>query len=120
MLIIACDFVVCDVRKFISSKHKLLKLCWFPFLKKGIIVNFRRGFKTQSKNRAIVLPDGITDKKQAGALVGKSVVWETPAKKEKNLLKGRIVKEHGGKGAVMVVFERGLPGQIIGEKVQIE
>lgn len=86
----------------------------------GVIVNFRRGSITQSKNQAIVLVDGVTDKKQAGALIGKTIIWETPAKKEKNLLKGRIAKEHGNKGAVRVVFERGLPGQAVGEKVQIE
>jgi len=86
----------------------------------GVIVNFRRGSITQSKNQAIVLVDGVTDKKQASAFIGKSVVWETPAKKEKNLLKGRIAKEHGNKGAVRVIFERGLPGQAIGKKVRIE
>lgn len=87
---------------------------------KAIISSFRRGRKTQSKNQAILLVEGITNKKQAGSLIGKSVFWETPAKKEKKQLKGKIAKEHGSKGAVRVIFETGIPGQMIGEEVRIE
>jgi large subunit ribosomal protein L35Ae len=44
------------------------------------------------------------------------VVWVSPAKKE---LKGEIKGAHGNNGAVRVKWERGMPGQSIGTKVEV-
>ena len=53
----------------------------------------------------------------ASALVGKSVVWKSPAGKEIN---GKIASAHGNKGAIRVIFEKGMPGQSISTKVEIK
>lgn len=82
----------------------------------GVIVNFRRSLKRTYKNHMIIQVEGVTDKKSAKELVGKSVVWKSPAGKE---IKGKIAKEHGTKGAVRAIFEKGMPGQSIGTKVRI-
>ena len=49
--------------------------------------------------------------------VGKSVTWTSPAKK---VIKGKISAPHGNKGVVRAIFEKGLPGQSIGTKVDIK
>jgi len=68
-------------------------------------------------NHLIVKPEGISKKEDAVKLIGKSVVWKSPAGKE---IKGKVAKEHGRNGFVRVIFERGLPGQSLGEKVEIQ
>ena len=65
----------------------------------------------------IIKVNGIETKEKAKDLLKKTVVWLTPTKKE---IKGTIMKEHGNKGAVRVKFERGLPGQAIGTKVNVQ
>ena len=65
----------------------------------------------------IIKVNGIETKEKAKDLLKKTVVWLTPTKKE---IKGTIMKEHGNKGAVRVKFERGLPGQAIGTKDNVQ
>ena len=82
----------------------------------GVIVNFRRSIKRTYKSHMVIEAEGVNDRNAAHALVGKAVVWKSPAGKE---IKGKIAKEHGGKGAVRAIFETGMPGQAIGTKVRI-
>lgn len=79
----------------------------------GVIVNFCGGRHTQIGNQMVVLPENAKDAK---ALVGKAVTWKSPAGKE---IKGKITKEHGRNGAVKVIFDTGMPGQSVGQKVSI-
>ena len=83
----------------------------------GIIINYRGSHKKQYPNQMIIKVNGIDTKEKAKDLLKKTVVWLTPTKRE---LKGTIMKEHGNKGAVRVKFEKGLPGQAIGTKVNIQ
>ena len=83
----------------------------------GVIKNFRRGRTTQKTNHMIVYLSGISNKEKASGLVGKSVVWKSPKGKE---IKGKVSSAHGNKGAVRVIFGKGMPGQSIGQKVMIE
>ena len=85
----------------------------------GIIVNFRRGRHTQYTNQMIVEVKDVDKKEKAQELVGKTVVWTSPAKKDKKEIKGIIKKAHGNKGALRVLFERGMPGQSVTQTVQI-
>jgi len=82
----------------------------------GVIVNFRRGRRTQKDRQMVIAVSGY-DKVKAKELIGKKVVWTSPAGKE---LKGKISALHGNKGAVRAIFETGMPGQAIGSKVKIE
>lgn len=83
---------------------------------KGVISNFRRGRHRQSSNQMVVLFTGVDTKEKAQKLVGKTVVWKSPAGKE---LKGEVRSSHGSKGAVRVLFEKGMPGQSVSEKVEL-
>ena len=82
----------------------------------GTIVNFRRNRHTQKPTHLIIVVEGIERKDKAEPLVGKEVVWKSPADKE---MKGKVAAAHGNKGAIRVIFETGMPGQSIGTKVQI-
>ena len=83
----------------------------------GVISNFRRGRKTYTGNQMVILVKGFSDRKKAAELIGKGVSWKSPAGKEIN---GKVSSQHGNKGAVRAIFETGMPGQAIGEKVSIQ
>ncbi len=82
----------------------------------GVIVNFRIGRKTMSHNHMIVSAN-LENREVAAKLVGKSVVFTTPAK---NQIKGKVASAHGNSGALRVIFEKAMPGQAIGKKVEIQ
>ncbi|MBI5389204.1 50S ribosomal protein L35ae [Candidatus Woesearchaeota archaeon] len=82
----------------------------------GIIVNFRGSHHTQYENHMIVAVDGVNSREQAAKLVGKKVTWKASSKKE---LVGVVQAAHGNKGAVRVIFEKGMPGQSLSQPVSI-
>jgi len=85
---------------------------------KGVIVNYRGSLKVKKPKQMIVKVEGINKKEDVKKVVGKKVIWTSPAGKK---IEGKITQAHGGKGAVRVLFtEKGLPGQSIGTKVEIE
>lgn len=84
---------------------------------KAVIVNYRVAKHTQTDNQMVVHIESIDSKDKASKLIGKIVVWTSPAGKE---IKGKISSAHGNKGAVRVLFEKGMPGQAIGSQVKIE
>lgn len=81
----------------------------------AVINNFRRGRHTHTMNHMIVYCNADS-RENAAKMVGKEVVWKSPAGKE---IKGKVAAAHGNKGAVRVIFETGMPGQSIGTKVEI-
>lgn len=82
----------------------------------GLILNFRGGRHTQRNNEMVVKVPSIDSKAKAEKLSGKTVEWVTPSGK---IIKGRIIKSHGNKGALRVKFEKGMPGQSISKKVKV-
>ena len=81
------------------------------------IVNFRMARHHHSPNQMVLEVEGVSDKEKAQSLVGKAVVWKSPAGKE---IRGKISKVHGSNGCVRVVFEQGMPGQAVGTKVAVQ
>jgi len=65
----------------------------------------------------IVEVDDISTREKAEPLVGKEVVWKSPAGKE---IKGKVASAHGNKGKVRVIFEKGMPGQSVATKVELK
>ena len=82
----------------------------------GVIKNFRRSMHTTTMNHMIVYLDSSESREKAAKLVGKEVVWKSPAGKE---IKGKVASAHGNKGAIRVIFEKGMPGQSVGTKVEL-
>ncbi len=85
----------------------------------GKIAAFRGTFRTKYGNHMIVIVDGVDNKEKAVSLEGKKVSWTNPEGKKKVVIAGYVSKAHGGKGAVRVVFEKGLPGQSLGTEVMV-
>ncbi len=83
----------------------------------ALIANFRLGRHTKSNNHMILLVPGISKKEKATALIGKKVTWKSSSGKE---IAGKVVSTHGNKGAVRVIFEKGMPGQAVGQKVAMQ
>lgn len=81
------------------------------------VLNFRRGRHNQHVNQFLLEVDGIDSRKKAVKLVGRKVVWTSPAKKE---IKGKITAPHGNSGVLRARFEKGLPGTALMEKVKIK
>jgi len=79
------------------------------------ITSFRRGRHTQYTTQMIIDPN--LNKEKAKSLIGKKVIWTSPAKRE---IKGEIKTTHGNKGCLRVHFEKGMPGQSLSTKVKIE
>ena len=84
----------------------------------GLILNFRRSRHRTYGNQMIISVDGSDNKEKAAKLVGKSVSWIATGK-EKKEIKGKISSAHGNSGVLRVLFERGMPGQSIGTKVNL-
>jgi large subunit ribosomal protein L35Ae len=82
----------------------------------GKINNFRMSRKRPAHSHMIIIVDGVDSKEKAEKLVGKKVVFNT-GKKD---MAGEVAAAHGKKGAVRVIFEKGMPGQSIGGKVKID
>lgn len=85
----------------------------------GVISHFRGSFRRKKGNQMVVIVPGVDSNENAKSYIGKSATW-TSSGKEKKLIKGKISATHGNKGALRVIFERGLPGQSLGQEVKIE
>lgn len=83
----------------------------------AVISNFRQGRHTIYSSEMILKVRNIDKKEKTKPLIGKQVIWISPAKKE---IRGKVVSSHGNKGAVRVKFEKGMPGQSVSQKVQIK
>lgn len=80
------------------------------------IVSYRRGRKTVNMNQVIIKVSGVDSKDATAPLIGKKVIFKTPSGKE---LVGQVTFAHGTKGAVRALFATGMPGQSIGQKVEL-
>lgn len=65
----------------------------------------------------IVHVEDCDSREKAEKLVGKKVTWTSPADKK---ISGKVSAPHGNKGAVRVIFDTGMPGQSIGEEVNVD
>jgi len=83
---------------------------------KGTIANFRSSRTRQKDNHMIVVVEGIDKREKAAGLIGKKVIFKTESGKE---IAGEIAAAHGNKGALRVIFEKGMPGQSLAKKVEI-
>lgn len=85
----------------------------------AVIVNFRRGKRTQSSNQMILRFEGVETTEKAKPLIGKNLVFVCPGKNKKEI-KGMIKSVHGNSGLLRAQFEKGMPGQALGKKVQVK
>lgn len=79
------------------------------------ITNYHKGIRTQMSKEILIQFSNVNSASQAGALVGKKVVW----KNGKDKLVGKIVGLHGKNGMLKAKFKKGVPGQAIGHTVEL-
>ena len=84
---------------------------------KARIVSFRRSRRRQNTRQVILKVEGITTKEKTKDVIGKQMVWKSPSGKE---IKGKVSNYHGNSGNVRAILERGVPGQAIGDEVEIK
>jgi len=78
-------------------------------------MNYRIGIRTQKSDECLVQFTGVTAKVEAGQTIGQKVVWQS----QKTRHIGNIVGFHGKNGVVIVRFKKGVPGQAIGDSVEL-
>ena len=83
----------------------------------GIINNYRRNRASQNTKHMVISVSNIDTKAKAEKLIGKKVTFKTENGKS---IIGEVKSTHGNKGCIRAVFERGIPGQGLGQKVVIE
>jgi len=83
----------------------------------GKIIQFRRGRKTIIERHFLIEVKGISNKEEAGKMIGKEVAWTSPAGKK---IIGKISGAHGNKGVMRAIFKKGLPGQAVTTMVEIK
>jgi len=77
---------------------------------KGVVVHFRIGRDNQRHRQLILRFDNLPEGVKPDNLIGRTVVVRWKGKE----FKGRIYKKHGKHG-VRAIFDKGLPGQILGD-----
>jgi len=80
------------------------------------LLSYRRGRHTQTFNQLIAEVDGCDSKALASKFIGRRVVWKSSAGKE---IFGKVTQPHGTRGILRIRFSRGLPGDAVGDKVEI-
>ncbi len=81
----------------------------------GTIVNYRIGIRTQMSKWCLIQIMGENRAASAGQLIGRKVVL----KYGKNRFIGRIIGLHGKNGVVKTKFQKGIPGQALGQRVEL-
>jgi len=82
---------------------------------RGVIINYRRGRKTQRTNCLIIEVEGIRSRAEASKLIGRKI----EIKGKNKVFRGVIVALHGNKGCVRARFGEGIPGELLGSEVKI-
>jgi len=82
------------------------------------VIQFRRGRKTFKPRHFLLEIPSVDTREGATKFVGKTVQWKSTGKEPKKIT-GKISSAHGGNGVVRAIFEKGLPGQAVGSKVEI-
>ncbi len=82
---------------------------------KARITNYRKGTRTQMSKEVLIKFEASNSPSSASTFVGKKVVW----KEGQNRFVGRIIGVHGKSGMLKVRFVKGVPGQAIGQTVEL-
>jgi len=81
----------------------------------GTIVNYRIGIRTQNPKECLIQFAHVKSTSLAGQLINRKVVWKQG---NRNFI-GKIAGSHGKNGVVKVKFQKAVPGQALGTKVEL-
>ncbi len=83
---------------------------------KALVLAYAGTKEHQDNHHMILKPIGFDDRSEASRLIGRKVVWRTPTGRK---MFGKVLKPHGNRGEVKAYFKPGLPGQALGDYVEI-
>ncbi|ASI98805.1 50S ribosomal protein L35ae [Thermococcus celer] len=83
---------------------------------KALVLAYAGTKEHQDNHHMILKPLGIDERGSAARLIGRKVLWKTPTGKK---MYGKILRTHGNGGEVVAYFKPGLPGQALGDHVDI-
>ena len=83
-------------------------------LVEGLILNYRIGRKTQDPRQCLIKVMSV-EPSEARRMIGSKVGWPVDDPK----IYGKIIGAHGRTGTLRVRFNRGVPGQALGNRVKI-
>ena len=81
----------------------------------GRITNYQTGPRSQRSRVCLVQFNNVNSVSSVGQLIGRKIVWKKGNKK----FVGKIASLHGRKGMIRVRFTKGVPGQAIGNTVEL-
>ena len=81
----------------------------------GTIVNYRIGIRKQNPKECLIKFAHVNSTSLADQLIKRKVVWKQGDSK----FNGKIVGFHGNNGVVKVKFQKAVPGQALGTKVEL-
>lgn len=84
-------------------------------LPKGLIVDYRKGIRTQKPKECIIRFQHVKSANEAARLTGRKVAWPLGER----TIRGKIVALHGKNGLVIARFRRGVPGHALGTPIEI-
>ena len=87
------------------------------FPKTGAIIGYRRSKRIIHPNFVIIKFDEITNRKDAAKLIGKQVIWRSPAGKRKTAYITRI---HGITAPLLLISGKLIAGYRFGEKIELK
>ena len=85
-------------------------------MRRAIVLAYAGTKEHQDNHHMILKPLDVNDRARASRLIGRKVVWRTPTGRK---MYGRVLKPHGNRGEVKAYFKPGLPGQALGDYVEI-
>jgi len=83
----------------------------------GKVIQFRRGRHVIHERHFLIGVEDSKSREEAKKYVGKGVSWTSPAGK---IIMGKVAAPHGNSGILRAIFEKGLPGQAVTTKVEIQ
>jgi len=83
----------------------------------GKVIQFRRGRHVIHERHFLIEVDDSKSREDAKKYVGKVVSWKSPGGK---VITGKVSSPHGNNGVLRAIFEKGLPGQAVTTKVEIQ
>ena len=83
---------------------------------KALFLGYRGGRRTRRNKQILVKIDQVDDRDKAAKYIGRRVTWKSPGG---NIITGKIVSVRGGNGVLKARLRKGLPGQAIGEELNI-
>lgn len=84
----------------------------------ALVISFRRGRHNMKGNQILIEIEGVNSRALASRFIGKRVVWRSEGQKKKEIY-GKITAAHGNNGVMRARFSKGLPGDILGKKIEI-